>query len=93
MFEIHFSEWFVQDEEDQSGNLILPPYRKPSQNMQSEHDLSRTVSRNLSTSVSVSSYSDWRIVLNDAVAVSSDKGETLQLKKEVIQKTDGRLQN
>ena len=62
----------------------MPPYRKPSQNIPSEYDLSRTISRNLSTSVSVSSYSDWRIVLSDAVAVTSDKGETLKLKKEVL---------
>ncbi len=73
-----------QEEEEQATNLILQPYRKPSQNLQSEHDLGRTISRNLSTSVSTSSYTEWRIVLSDAVAVTSDKGETLPLKKEVL---------
>ncbi|XP_028415382.1 dynein heavy chain 8, axonemal-like isoform X2 [Dendronephthya gigantea] len=74
----------MKEEEDQGANLFLPPHRKPSQNMQSEHELGRTISRNLSTSVSTSSYSEWRIVYSDAVSVTSEKGETLQLKKEVF---------
>ena len=65
-------------------SLGVPPHRKVSQNLQSEHDIGRTISRNLSTSVSTSSY-EWRIVLSDAVAVTSSEGETLELKKEVLQ--------
>lgn len=72
-----------QEEEEQGASLNVTPYRKPSQNMQSEHELGRTISRNLSTSVSASSCSEWKVVLSDAVSVTSEKGETLQLKKEV----------
>ena len=65
-------------------SLGLPPQRKVSQNVTSEYDLGRTISRNLSTSVSTTTFSDWKVVMSDAVAVISEKGEAFRLKREVL---------